>query len=101
MHVTIPMIAILAILGVGFFPAMIIATPLLIVGVLVCFEIVRRASLFRPFFGIRGGQEKVMQLFPFNSTQERPLTVLFAFFSHSLTLGMVIVLMLLLGILGG
>ena len=101
MHVTIPMIAILAILGVGFFPAMIIATPLLIVGVLVCFEIVRRASLFRPFFGIRGGQEKVMQLFPFNSTQERPLTVLFAFFSHSLTLGMVIVLMLSLAILGG
>ena len=101
MHVTIPMIAILAILGVGFFPAMIIATPLLIVGVLVCFEIVRRASLFRPFFGIRGGQEKVMQLFPFNSTQERPLTVLFALFSHSLTLGMVIVLMLSLAILGG
>ena len=101
MHVTIPMIAILAILGVGFFPAMIIATPMLIVGVLSCFEIVRRATLFRPFFGIKGGQEKVMQLFPFNSTQEKPLTVLFALFSHSLTLGMVIVLMLLLGILGG
>ena len=101
MHVTIPLIVILAILGVGFFPAMIIATPLLIVGVLVCFEIVRRASLFRPFFGIKGGQEKVIDLFPFNSTQQRPLIVLFSLFSHSLTLGMVIVLMLSLMILGG
>tara|TARA_Y100000766_G_scaffold150772_1_gene129547 strand:+ start:109 stop:414 length:306 start_codon:yes stop_codon:yes gene_type:complete len=101
MHVTIPVIAILAILGVGFFPAMIFATPMLIVGVLVCFEIVRRASLFRPFFGIKGGQEMVMKLFPFNSTQEKPLTILFALFSHGLTLGMVIVLMLSLVILGG
>ena len=74
---------------------------MLFVGVLICFGIVRRASLFRPFFGIKGGQEKVMQLFPFNATQERPLTVLFALFSHGLTLGMVIVLMLSLVILGG
>ena len=101
MHVNILMIAILAILGVGFFPAMIIATPMLIIGVFVCFEIVRRASLFRPFFGIKGGQEMVMKLFPFNSTQEGSLTVIFTLFSHGLTLGMVIVLMLLLGILGG
>ena len=101
LHITFPMIAILSILGIGFFPAMIFATPILIITVLACFEIVRRASLFRPVFGIKGGQEEVNLLFPFNSTKERPLSVIFTLMSHGMALGMVIVLMLSLALMGG
>ena len=101
LHVTFPLIAILAIFQVGFFPAMLFATPVLIVGVLTCFEVVRRAFIFRPIFGLRGGQEKVVELFPYNSTDERSLQVFFTIFFHGMSFGMVIVLMLSLVVLGG
>ena len=96
MHLTIILIVILAIIGIGFLPAMIIGTPVLIFGVLACFELVKRASLLRPLFGIKGGREKVLELFPYNYTDDKSLHILFNLIFHTFALGLIVVLTLLM-----
>ena len=96
MHLTIILIVIMAIIGIGFLPAMIIGTPVLIFGVLACFELVKRASLLRPLFGIKGGREKVLELFPYNYTDDKSLHILFNLIFHIFALGLIVVLTLLM-----
>ena len=77
---------------------MIIGTIVVFVGVMICFEIARRASLFRPMFGIKGGKEEVNKLYPFNRAEERGIRITFSLVFNALAVGMI--LMLLVWIIG-
>ena len=84
MHLTFLPIALFALLGVGYYLSMVIGTIVVFVGVMVCFEIARRASLFRPLFGIKGGKEEVNKLFPYNRGEEKVFVLRFRWYStHS------------------
>ena len=77
---------------------MVIGTLVVFVGVMVCFEIARRALFFRLLFGIKGGKDEVNKLFPYNRTDERGIRIVFALFFNALAVGMI--LMLLIWIIG-
>ena len=75
---------------------MTIGTVVVFVGVMICFEIARRASLFRPVFGIKGGKEEVIKLYPYNRTEEKGIRLLFSLVFNALAVGMILMLLLLI-----
>ena len=77
----------------GYYPAMLIGTAIVFVSVMICFEIARRAVLFRPLFGIKGGDEEVNKLFPYNRADSTMRTV-YSLFFNALALGMIVMLLL-------
>ena len=98
LHLTFLPIALFALIGLGYYMSMVIGTIVVFVGVIICFEIARRASLFRPLFGIKGGKEEVNKLFPYNRTEERGIRIVFSLVFNALAVGMI--LMLLLWLIG-
>ena len=92
MHLTFLPIVILPILGVGYYLGLAIGTAMVMVGVMVCFEVVRRARFARPLFGIKGGRGAVVKLWPYNQTEDDSLRTLFSLGFHALSLGVVFVL---------
>ena len=98
MHLTFLPIVLFAVIGLGYYTSMVIGTLVVFVGVMVCFEIARRASLFRPLFGIKGGKGEINKLFPYNATAERGLRIVLSLIFNALAVGMI--LMLLLWIIG-
>jgi len=98
MHLTFLPIAFFALIGLGYYTSMVIGTLVVFVGVMVCFEIARRASLFRPLFGIKGGKDEMNKLFPYNRTDERGIRIVYSLIFNALAVGMI--LMLLIWIIG-
>lgn len=98
MHLTFLPIALFGLIGVGYYPSMVIGTAIVFVGVMICFEVAKRASIFRPLFGIKGGKEEVSNLFPYNSTEDKSVRILFSLIFNALAVGMI--LMLLVWIIG-
>ena len=96
MHLTFLPIALFALLGVGYYVSMVIGTIVVFVGVMICFEIARRASLFRPLFGIKGGKEEVNKLFPYNRGEQKGIHVAFSLVFNALAVGMTLMLLLLI-----
>jgi len=104
MHLTFLPIIILYIIGVGYYLGLVIGTVMVALGVMLCFEVVRRASLARPLFGIKGGKEEVAKLWPYNRTEDDSLRMVLSLTFHALSLGVVFVLYVFLisaGWLGG
>tara|TARA_B100000459_G_C8591353_1_gene207886 strand:+ start:592 stop:1902 length:1311 start_codon:yes stop_codon:yes gene_type:complete len=104
MHLTFFPIAIFGILGVGYYSGLAIGTILVMVGVIVCFEIVRRATFARTIFGLKGGHEEVAKLYPYNRIEKKELRVVVAIGFHVLAASMTALLLALLigaGIIGG
>ena len=98
MHLTFLPIALFALIGLGYYVSMVIGTIVVFVSVMVCFEIARRASFFRPLFGIKGGKEEVNKLYPYNRTEEKGLRFVFSLVFNALAV--VMILMLLVWIIG-
>ena len=92
MHLTFLPIIILYIVGMGYYLGLVIGTVMVVVGVMLCFEVVRRASLARPLFGIKGGKEEVAKLWPYNRTEDDSLRMVLSLTFHALSLGVVFVL---------
>ena len=67
-------------------------TVMVVAGVMVCFEVVRRASLARPLFGMKGGKEEVAKVWPYNRTEDDSLRMVLSLTFHALSLGVVFVL---------
>ena len=96
MHLTFLPIALFALIGLGYYISMIIGTIVVFVGVMICFEIARRASLFRPLFGIKGGKEEVIKLYPYNRAEEKGIHIVFSLVFNALAVGMILMLLLLI-----
>ena len=96
MHLTFLPIAILSAFGIGYYSGMIIGTIFVMLAVMVCFEIVRRARFARVFFGIKGGGNEVYELFPYKHINEESLNIIIEFFFHILVLIMIIGLLIFL-----
>ncbi len=96
MHLTFLPIAIFGLLGVGYYLGLAVGTILVLLGVMICFEIVRRASCFRIFFGIKGGSQEVKKIFPFNKNHTKSSEIFLSVIFHIITLGMIIGLLLFL-----
>ena len=96
MHLTFLPIAFFALIGLGYYISMTIGTIVVFVGVMICFEIARRASLFRPVFGIKGGKEEVIKLYPYNRIEEKGIRLLFSLVFNALAVGMILMLLLLI-----
>ena len=92
MHLTFLPIVILPVLGAGYYLGLTVGTAMVMVGVMVCFEVVRRARFARPLFGIKGGREEVVKLWPYNQTEDDSLRTVLSLFFHALSLGVVFVL---------
>ena len=89
---TILMIIFLSVLGVNYYLGLILGTVVVTVSVLVIFEFVRRASLFRFLFGIKGGSEEVSKVWPFDLTRDRETRVALSVFFNSLVVGFIVVI---------
>ena len=104
MHLTFLPIAIFGLFGVGYYLGMAIGTILVMVGVMVCFEIVRRARFTRILYGIKGGKKELMQMFPYYMTEEKSLQILIeviiVILSFILTIGLIL-MFISAGILSG
>lgn len=98
MHLTFLPIAVFALIGLGYYTSMALGTLIVFVGVMVCFEIARRASWFRAVFGIKGGKKAMNALYPFNRTEQRVVRTVFSVMFNGLAVGMV--LMLIVWIVG-
>ena len=96
MHLTFLPIALFALIGAGYYVSMVIGTIVVFVGVMICFEIARRASLFRPLFGIKGGKEEINKLFPYSRGEEKGIRVVFSLIFNTLAVGMTFMLLLLI-----
>ena len=96
LHLTFLTIGIFGFLGLGYYAGLTIGTILLLIGVLVCFEVVRRASYFRVFFGMKGGHEEVVKIYPYNGMKKGNHQILFAIFCHIITVVMIIGLLVML-----
>lgn len=94
MHLTFLPIALFALIGIGYYPSMVIGTAIVFVGVMICFEIARRAVLFRPMFGIKGGEGEVNKLFPYNRTEDNTIRILYSLFFNALAVGMIVILLM-------
>ena len=92
MHLTFLPIVILPILGAGYYLGLTVGTAMVMVGVMVCFEVVRRARFARPLFGIKGGRDEVVKLWPYNQTEDDSLRTVLSLVFHALSLGVVLVL---------
>ena len=103
MHLTFVPIVLFGLMGIGYYVGLTIGTVLVMVGVMICFEIARRATYFRAVFGIKGGHEEVAKIYPYNQMQNRNYRMAFAVFSHALAVVMIITLLTLVigvGIIG-
>ena len=96
MHLTFLPIALFALIGLGYYISMVIGTIVVFAGVMICFEIARRASLFRPLFGIKGGKEEVNKLYPYNRAQEKGIHIMFSLIFNALAVVMILMLLLLI-----
>ena len=96
MHLTFLPIIIFYIIGTGYYLGLALGTVLVMAGVLICFEIVRRARFARPLFGIKGGREQVVMLWPYNRTKDESLRKALSVGFHGLSFLVVIVLYLFL-----
>lgn len=96
MHLTFLPIALFALIGLGYYISMVIGTIVVFVGVMICFEIARRASLFRPLFGIKGGKKEVNKLYPYNRVEEKGIHIVFSLAFNALAVGMILMLLLLI-----
>jgi len=96
MHLTFFPIVVFGILGFGYYLGLALGTIFVTIGVMVCFEIVRRATFARVLFGIKGGHEEVKKLFPYNQTESREIRILIELIFHGLTTLMTIGLLALL-----
>ena len=73
-------------------PVIVLGTVLVMAGVMVCFEVVRRARFARPLFGIKGGHDEVARLWPYDQTSDQSLRTVFSLMFHVLSLIVVLVL---------
>ena len=96
LHLTILLIGILRFVGFGYYIGLAIGTILVLIGVLVCFEIIRRASYFRVFFGLKGGYEEVVKIYPYNEMKNKNHQIVFAIFCHVIAIVMIIGLLVML-----
>ncbi len=96
MHITFLPIALFGLLGLGYYTGMVLGTVVVMVGVMFCFEVVRRASLARPLFGIKGGEEEAERTWPYNQIGDRNVSILVSIAFHGLSFLVVIVLYVLL-----
>lgn len=96
MHLTFLPIALFALIGLGYYISMVIGTTVVFVGVMICFEIARRASLFRPMFGIKGGKEEVNKLYPYNRAEKKGIRIAISLVFNALAVGMILMLLLLI-----
>lgn len=104
LHLTFLPIAIFGILGVGYYVGMALGTIFVMFGVMICFEIIRRATFARVVYGIKGGHSEVAKLFPYDRAKDRGVRILIAVVFHVLAIVMTIGLLILLigaGILSG
>jgi len=93
MHLTFLPIALFSLIGLGYYLSMVIGTAIVFLGVMICFEIARRAALFRPMFGIKGGWDDVNKLFPYNRTKDSTIRILYSLFFNALAVGMIVILL--------
>ena len=96
MHLTFLPIAILGAIGLGYYSGMVIGTIFVLIAVMVCFEIVRRARFARIFFGIKGGSDVIYKLFPYSKIEEDGLKILIEVIFHGATFVMTIGLLIFL-----
>ena len=76
----------------NYYLGLILGTVVVTVSVLVIFEFVRRASLFRLLFGIKGGSEEVSKLWPFDLTRDSGTRTALSVFFNSLVVGFIVVI---------
>lgn len=103
MHLTFFPIAIFGILGTGYYVGLTLGTILVMIGVMICFEIVRRATFARTVYGLKGGHEEVNLLYPYNRIESKEMRILVSIGFHISAFFMTIMLLALLisaGILG-
>ena len=100
MHLTFLPIAIFGAIGLNYYIGMVLGTIIVTSGVMICFEIIRRTRFARPLFGIRGGQDQVNTIWPFNEIKKPELRIGFSIVMHFVAFGMVIGLLLFLIISG-
>ncbi|MAJ18621.1 MAG: hypothetical protein CMA06_02130 [Euryarchaeota archaeon] len=96
MHLTFLPIAILGAIGVGYYSGMVIGTIFVMIAVMVCFEIVRRARFARVFFGIKGGSDAIYKLFPYDKIEENSLKIFIEVIFHGVAFVMTIGLLIFL-----
>ena len=96
MHLTFFPIAVFGILGLGYYLGLALGTILVTIGVMICFEIVRRATFARVLFGIKGGHQEVKKLFPYNQTERRDVIIVIELIFHGIAFVMTIGLLILL-----
>jgi len=96
MHLTFLPIALFALIGLGYYVSMVIGTIVVFVGVMICFEIVRRAFLFRPMFGIKGGKQELNKLYPYSRAEKKGIQIAFSLVFNALAVGMILMLLLLI-----
>jgi glucans biosynthesis protein C len=92
MHLTFLPIMILYFIGIGYYLGMALGTVLVMAGVMVCFEVVRRARFARPLFGIKGGRDEVVRLWPYNQTSDESLRKVFSLAFHGLAFLVVLIM---------
>ena len=83
---------------------MAIGTILVMIGVMVCFEIVRRTRFTRVLFGIKGGREELAKIYTYNIDDEKSTRIIIEIISYILSFMMTIGLIIMLigaGILSG
>ena len=93
MHLTFLPIVLLAIIGLGYYTSMAIGTLIVFVGVMICFEIARRASL-SDLCSVSRVKEEVNKLYPFNQTKDNGIRILFPLIFNALAVGMILMLLL-------
>jgi len=71
---------------------MALGTVLVMAGVMVCFEVVRRARFARPLFGIKGGRNEVVRLWPYNQTSDENLRKVISLAFHGLAFLVVLIM---------
>jgi glucan biosynthesis protein C len=96
LHLTFFSIAVFEIIGTGYYVGLTFGAIFVMVGVMICFEISRRARFVRPLFGINRGTNEVEKLFPYNQTENPSVRILFSILFHILSIGMTTGLLILL-----
>jgi len=94
MHLTFLPIAIFGILGIGYYIGLALGTFLVMLGVMVCFEVIRHATYARAVYGIKGGHDKVSELFLFQRANSRSSKILLCVTSHGLAISITIGLLI-------
>ena len=95
-HLTFLPIGIFGFLGIGYYAGLSIGTILVLIGVLICFESARRAAYFRVVFGMKGDNDEVVKIYPYNEMKSRNHQILFALLCHIITVLMIIGLNIML-----